>query len=68
MELFQSILRLIEIMIFNMTHIFELIKPWYFNKMVTQNTLRSDVSAILKSIHVRKIVPRICASEEIKVP
>ena len=29
---------------------------WYFNKMVLQNTLRSDVSAILKSIHVRKIV------------
>ena len=25
---------------------------WYFNKMVLQNTLRSDVSAILKSIHV----------------
>ena len=30
--------------------------PWYFNKMVLQNTLRSDVSAILKSIHVREIV------------
>ena len=30
--------------------------PWYFNKMVLQNTLRSDVSAILKSIHVRDIV------------
>ena len=29
---------------------------WYFNKMVLQNTLRSDVSAILKSIHVREIV------------
>ena len=30
--------------------------PWYCNKMVLQNTLRSDVSAILKSIHVREIV------------
>ena len=29
---------------------------WYFNKMVLQNTMRSDVSAILKSIHVREIV------------
>ena len=28
----------------------------YFNKMVTQNTLRSDVSAMFKSIHVREIV------------
>ena len=32
--------------------------PWYFNKMVLQNTLRSDVSAILKSIHVRKMIDR----------
>ena len=31
-------------------------KSWYFNKMVLQNTLRSDVSAILKTIHVREIV------------
>ena len=31
-------------------------EAWYFNKMVLQNTLRSDVSAILKSIHVREIV------------
>ena len=30
--------------------------PWYFNKMVLQNTLRSDVSAIFKSIHVLEIV------------
>ena len=30
--------------------------PWYFNKMVLQNPLRSDVSAILKSIHIREIV------------
>ena len=29
---------------------------WYFNKMVMQNTLRSDVSAMLNSIHVREIV------------
>ena len=35
------------------------VKPWYFNKMVLQNTLRSDVSAILKSIHVRGNCPRI---------
>ena len=33
-------------------------RPWYFNfnKMVLQNTLRSDISAILKFIHVREIV------------
>ena len=31
-------------------------RSWYFNKMVLQNTLRSNVSAILKSIHVREIV------------
>ena len=30
--------------------------PLYFNKMVLQNTLRWDVSAILKSIHVWEIV------------
>ena len=32
------------------------LKLRYFNKMVLQNTLRSDESAILKSIHVREIV------------
>ena len=30
--------------------------PWYFNKVVSQIILRSDVSAILKSIHVLEIV------------
>ena len=31
-------------------------QTWFFNKMVLQNTLRSDASTILKSIHVREIV------------
>ena len=35
---------------------------WYFNKMVLQNTLRSDVSAILKSIHVIRAYLSIIAS------
>ena len=29
---------------------------WYFNKVLLQYTLRSDVSAILKSINVLEIV------------
>ena len=37
-------------------------RAWYFNKMVLQNTLRSDVSAILKSIHVIRANLSIIAS------
>ena len=33
-----------------------ILEAWYFNKMVLQNTLRSDVSAILKSSNVLEIV------------
>ena len=36
--------------------------PWYFNKMVLQNTLRSDVSAILK-LSMSEKLSEFCVGE-----